>query len=103
MNGFATLDDSFKEQINLENKINKFYDSTKPKSQNKKEKKCLLTKWWMKFLKEDCSSQNRLPIALTQVKADNTSESLFNESLQIVFLLSWGIELTKKYIIIQMN
>ena len=39
----------------------------------------------MKFLKEDCSSQNRLPIALTQVKADNTSESLFNESLQIYF------------------
>ena len=39
----------------------------------------------MKFLKEDCSSQNRLPIALTQVKADNTSESLFNESLQICF------------------
>ena len=41
MNGFATLDDSFKEQIHLENKINKFYDFTKPKSQNKKGEKVL--------------------------------------------------------------
>ena len=37
------------------------------------------------ILKRRLFKQNRLPIALTQVKADNTSESLFNESLQICF------------------
>ena len=103
MNGFATVDDSFEEQINLENKINKCYDFTNTKSQNKNGEKVLAYETINEILKEDCWSQNRLPIALTQVKADNTSESLLNESLQIVFLLSWGIELTKKYIIIQMN
>ena len=34
LNVFITLDDSFEEQINLKNKLNKCYDSTKPKSQN---------------------------------------------------------------------
>ena len=51
LNGFVTLDDSFEEQINLENKINKFYDSAKPKSQNKKGEKVLAYKMMNEILK----------------------------------------------------
>ena len=42
----------------------------------------------------------RLPIALAQVKAGNTSGNLLNEILQIVFSLYWAKEITKKYLII---
>ena len=38
----------------------------------------------------------RLPIALAQVKADNTSEYLLNEISQIVYSLYWAIEITEK-------
>ena len=41
----------------------------------------------------------RLPIALSQVKADNNSESLFNEIRKIVYFLYQSKEITKKYII----
>ena len=38
----------------------------------------------------------RLPIALAQVKAVNTSENLLNEIKQIIFLLYWTKEIAKK-------
>ena len=40
----------------------------------------------------------RLPIALAQIKADNTSEYLLNEIRQIVYSLSEQRKLLKKYI-----
>ena len=39
----------------------------------------------------------RLPIALAQIKAGNTSESLLNEIRQIVYSLYRSKEVTKKY------
>ena len=39
----------------------------------------------------------RLPIALAQVKADNTSENLPNEIRLILYSLYWENEITKKY------
>ena len=41
----------------------------------------------------------RLPIALTQGKAGNNSESLLNEIRQIVYSLYQSKEITKKYTI----
>ena len=38
----------------------------------------------------------RLPIALAQVKAGNTSESLSNEIRQIFYSLYWAKEIAKK-------
>ena len=38
----------------------------------------------------------RLPIAVAQVKASNTSESLLNEIRQIVYSLYQSKEITKK-------
>ena len=38
----------------------------------------------------------RLPIALSQVKAENTSENLLNEIRQIVYSLCRAKEITKK-------
>ena len=38
----------------------------------------------------------RLPIALTQVKADNNSEHLLNEIRQFVYSLYQSKEITKK-------
>ena len=38
----------------------------------------------------------RLPIALTQVKAENTSHNLLNEIKQIVHSLYWVKEITEK-------
>ena len=38
----------------------------------------------------------RLPIALTQVKAGNTSENLLNEMRQIIYPLYRAKEITKK-------
>ena len=40
----------------------------------------------------------RLPIALSQVKAGNTSENLLNEIRQIIFFLYREKEVTKKSI-----
>ena len=37
----------------------------------------------------------RLTIALAQVKAGNTSESLLNEIRQIIYSLHWAKEVTK--------
>ena len=37
----------------------------------------------------------RLPMALAQVKADNTSENLLNEIRQTVYSLYWANEITK--------
>ena len=42
----------------------------------------------------------RLPVALTQVKADNTSENLLNEIRQIIYscksYIVWEKEITEK-------
>ena len=38
----------------------------------------------------------RLPIALAQVKADNTSEHLLNEIRQIIYSLYWAKGISKK-------
>ena len=38
----------------------------------------------------------KLPIALTQVKAGNLSENLLNEIRQIISSLHWSKEITKK-------
>ena len=38
----------------------------------------------------------RLPMALAQVKAGNTSENLLNEIRQIIYSLYWAEEITKK-------
>ena len=40
----------------------------------------------------------RLPIALTQVKAGNTSENFLNEIRQIIYSLSQAKEITEKTI-----
>ena len=40
----------------------------------------------------------RLPVALAQVKASNTSESLLNEIRQIIYSLYREKEITKKVI-----
>ena len=45
----------------------------------------------------------RLPIALAQVKAGNTSEKLLNEIRQIVYSLYRAKEITKKICNILMN
>ena len=37
----------------------------------------------------------RLPIALAQVKAGNTSENLLNEIRQVIYSLHWAKEITK--------
>ena len=37
----------------------------------------------------------RLPMALAQVKADNTSENLLNETRQTIYYLYWENEITK--------
>ena len=42
----------------------------------------------------------RLPIALAQVKADNTSKNLLNEIRQIIYSLYGEKEVTKKCITI---
>ena len=42
----------------------------------------------------------RLPIALAEVKAGNTSESVLNEIRQIIYSLYWEKKSLKKYIII---
>ena len=41
----------------------------------------------------------RLPIALAQAKAGNTSENLLNEIIQIIYSLYQKKKLLKKYII----
>ena len=38
----------------------------------------------------------RLPIAISQVKAGNNSENLLNETRQIIYLLYQSKEITKK-------
>ena len=38
----------------------------------------------------------RLPIALAEVKAGNTSENLLNEIRQIMYSLHWAKEITEK-------
>ena len=38
----------------------------------------------------------KLPIALAQVKAGNTSENLLNEVRKIIYSLYWAKEITKK-------
>ena len=38
----------------------------------------------------------RLPVAFTQVKADDTSENLLNEIRQITYSLYWAKEIIKK-------
>ena len=38
----------------------------------------------------------RLPISLAQVKVGNTSENLLNEMREIIYLLYWVKEVTKK-------
>ena len=40
----------------------------------------------------------RLPVALSQIKAGNTYENLLNEICQIVYSLYLGKEITKKSI-----
>ena len=40
-------------------------------------------------------SLQRLPIALAQVKADNTSENLLNEIRQTTYSLYWANKITK--------
>ena len=47
------LNDIFEEQINLQDGIDKFIDSTRPKTQNKKKKKHQLMKEKIDFLKID--------------------------------------------------
>ena len=37
----------------------------------------------------------RLPITLPKVQADNTSENLLSETLQIIYSLYWAKETTK--------
>ena len=45
----------------------------------------------------------RLPMALAQVKAGNTSENLLNEIRQYIYSFRRGKEVTKKYITTSMN
>ena len=45
----------------------------------------------------------RLPIALAQVKAGNTSQNLLNEIRQIIYSLYWAKEITKNVHNIKMN
>ena len=54
---------------------------------------------WLKMLTSEQIVQ-RLPIALAQVKAGNTSENLLNEIRQVIYSLYQAKEITKKYITI---
>ena len=54
---------------------------------------------WLKMLTSQQIVQ-RLPIALAQVKAGNTSENLLNEIRQVIYSLYQAKEITKKYITI---
>ena len=54
---------------------------------------------WLKMLTCEQIVQ-RLPIALAQVKAGNTSENLLNEIRQVIYSLYQAKEITKKYITI---
>ena len=38
----------------------------------------------------------RIPIALAQLKAGNTSENLLNEIRQVIYSLYWAKEISKK-------
>ena len=48
-----TLEDALEEQIKFKNKVVKFKESAKPKTLGKKEKKRLVLKTQIKFLKKD--------------------------------------------------
>ena len=52
ISGIIILNDSFEEQINLKDEIDKFNESTKQKNQIKKKKKYRLRKTLRDFLKE---------------------------------------------------
>ena len=69
----------------------------------------VILKWYTKLhiihnMEKDLLSPKqmlqRLPIALAQVKAGNTSENLLNEIRQIIFSLYQEKEIAKKYITI---
>ena len=53
ISGIIILNDSFEEQINVKDEIDKFNESTKQKTQVKKKKKYRLRKTLRDFLKED--------------------------------------------------
>ena len=53
ISGIIILNDSFEEQINLKDEIDKFNESTKQKTQIKTKKKYRLRKTLRDFLKED--------------------------------------------------
>ena len=53
ISGIIILNDSFEEQINVKDEIDKFNESTKQKTQIKKKKKYRLRKTLRDFLKED--------------------------------------------------
>ena len=79
------------------NEVIKFYDDhsfmaseTKNKAKNQTAKGK-----WLKLLTPSQLLQ-RLPIALTQVKAGNNSENLLNEIRQIVYSLYQSKEITKE-------
>ena len=53
ISGIIILNDSFEEQINVKDEIDKFNESTKQKTQIKKKKKYKLRKTLRDFLRED--------------------------------------------------
>ena len=85
--------------VNLRNALNK---KQIPENQNPKKQSILLitSSTLLNFNKRQVDLLQvlqRLPIALTQVKASNTSKSLLNKIRKIVYSLYRAKELVKKY------
>ena len=70
-------------------------DKSRPRKKENKEKKEMLLREKILFLTPKQILQ-RIPIALAQVKAGNTSENLINEIRQIIYSLYRAKEVTKK-------
>ena len=89
--------DTIKNVKNLYNSRQKIIDLLNDNSRIRSEAICKANKkrTWT-GLKILTLKNQRLPIALTQVKAENISESLLNEMRKIVFSLYQSNEITKK-------
>ena len=118
--GKSSTDEAEEYQSNLLENIIEFNEKSRPRTKEGKDKKEILMKLYMLFIKIENwntfrseiftikSTQGkglkitkqmlqRFQMALAQVKADNTSENLLNKIRQIIYSLYWAKEFTKKY------
>ena len=83
---------------NARNEVIKFYDDYSLMMSETKAKARATKRTGLKILTPKQILQ-RLPVALSQVKTSNNSESLLDEIRQIVYSLYQSKEITKKYTI----